>query len=58
MNDYVLQDTFSALPVIELDERDLFDQMLRADQDDMALLKLVGCIAVATILIALAVSLT
>jgi hypothetical protein len=45
------------LPTAEMDERDQLDQLLAADANDMALLKLVLCIALATLLIAFAASL-
>jgi hypothetical protein len=43
-------------PALQLEDVDLTDLLTQANQDDWVLLKLVACIAIATLLIALAVS--
>jgi hypothetical protein len=52
------QTLLNAIPAKEWDEFDLSDLLKESDKDDWALLKLVACIAVATLVIALTVSLT
>ncbi|MBL8306584.1 MAG: hypothetical protein JNM33_07795 [Rubrivivax sp.] len=48
---------FPALPTSALDERDVVDQLLKADRADWTLLALVSCTAIATLLLAAAASL-
>jgi hypothetical protein len=48
----------SALPASALDETDMAEQMQQADRADWALLRLVGCAALATLLLAAAITLT
>jgi hypothetical protein len=45
------------LPASALDEQDLLDQLTQADRADWMLLRLVGCTALATLLLAVAISL-
>ena len=45
-----------ALPASALDEQDLIEQLSLADRADWLLLRLVGCTALATLLLALTVS--
>jgi len=47
----------AALPASLLDERELLDQLSRADRADWTLLGLVSCTAIATLLLAAAMSL-
>ncbi len=46
-----------ALPTSALDEQDLMDQLSQAERADWLLLRLVGCTALATLLLAVAISL-
>jgi hypothetical protein len=46
-----------ALPSYEADDFDFLDQLSQANRDDWVLLRLVACVAVATLLIGVAVSL-
>ncbi len=48
---------FPALPSSALDERDLLDQLLKADRADWTLLALVSCTAIATLVLAAALTL-
>jgi hypothetical protein len=48
---------FPALPASALDERDVVDQLLKADRADWVLLALVSCTAIATLLLAAAATL-
>jgi len=48
---------FPALPTSALDERDVVDQLLKADRADWTLLALVSCTAIATLLLAAAATL-
>jgi hypothetical protein len=57
MSHVALHNTLNALPANEWENFDVSDLVIQADRDDWALLKLVACIAVATVVIALAVSL-
>jgi hypothetical protein len=47
-----------ALPASALDEQDLLDQLSQADRADWLLLRLVACTALATLLLAVAISLS
>ena len=46
-----------ALPLSALDDQDLLEQLNLADRADWLLLRLVGCTALATLLLAAAISL-
>jgi hypothetical protein len=46
-----------ALPLSALDDNDLIEQLHMADRADWLLLRLVGCTALATLLLAAAISL-
>lgn len=48
---------FPALPTSALDERDVVEQLLKADRADWTLLALVSCSAIATLLVAAAATL-
>jgi hypothetical protein len=58
MNNAALHHQLLSTPALQLEEVDLADLLSQADEDDWVLLKLVGCIVVATLCIALAVSLS